>query len=149
MSLILTANCVAALCLLIAIWIKRIRDQNQMEQHSITPEALNTLLASNQEVLIFDVRQPLDLLADPEIIVGATRIPPNDLLENPSLIPKEKDSVVYCTCPGDKTSRVISQRAQSMHFLRMKFLKGGLEGWKAKGYPVERYEKPFHLDTRT
>ena len=144
-----TAIFVAVVCLLIAIWIKRIRDQNQMEQHNITPEALYTLLASNQKVLLFDVRQPLDLLADPEIIVGATRIPPNDLLENPSLVPKEKDSVVYCTCPGDKTSRVISQRAQAMHFLRMKFLKGGLAGWKAKGYPVERYEKPFHLDTRT
>jgi rhodanese-related sulfurtransferase len=145
----LTAIFVAVVCLLIAIWIKRIRDRNQMEQHSITPEALYTLLASNQKVLLFDVRQPLDLLADPEIIVGATRIPPNDLLENPSLVPKEKDSVVYCTCPGDKTSRVISQRAQAIHFLRMKFLKGGLAGWKAKGYPVERYEKPFHLDTRT
>ena len=60
-----------------------------MEQYSITPEALHTLLASNQEVLLFDVRQPLDLLADSEIIVGATRIPPKDLLEDPSLIPKE------------------------------------------------------------
>jgi hypothetical protein len=33
-----------------------------MEQHSITPEALHVMLASNQEVLLFDVRQPLDLL---------------------------------------------------------------------------------------
>jgi len=46
------------------MWIKRARDQNMMEQHSISPEALHTLLASNQEVLVFDVRQPLDLLAD-------------------------------------------------------------------------------------
>ena len=149
MWLTLTAICVAALCLLIAIWIKRARDQNEMEQHSITPEALHTLLASNQEVFVFDVRQPLDLLADSEIIAGATRIPPRELLENPSLIPKDKDSVVYCTFPSDKTSRVISHRAQALHFLRIKFLKGGLAGWKAKGYPVERYEKPFHLDTRT
>jgi rhodanese-related sulfurtransferase len=101
-----------------------------------------------QEILVFDVRQPLDLLADPEIIVGAKRIPPKDLLENPTLIPKEKNSVVYCTCPNDKTSRVISRRALAMHFLRIKFLKGGLAGWKAKGYPVEPYKKPFHLDTR-
>jgi rhodanese-related sulfurtransferase len=149
MSVTLTAICVAALCLLIAMWINRTRDQDEMEQHSITPEALHTLLASNHEVLVFDVRQPLDLLADPEIIVGAKRIPPKDLLENPTLIPKEKDSVVYCTCPNDKTSRVISRRALAMHFLRIKFLKGGLAGWKAKGYPVERYEKPFQLDTRT
>jgi len=149
MSLILTAICVAALGLLIATWIKRARDQNEREEHSITPEVLYAWLASNQEVLLFDVRQPLDLLADPEIIVGAKRIPPKDLLENPTLIPKEKDSVVYCTCPNDKTSRVISRRALAMHFLRIKFLKGGLAGWKAKGYPVERYEKPFQLDTRT
>jgi rhodanese-related sulfurtransferase len=149
MFLTLTTICVAAVCLLIAIWFKRARDQNEVEQHSITPEALHTLLASSQEVLLFDVRQPLDLLANSEIIVGAKRIPPKDLLENPTLIPKEKDSVVYCTCPNDKTSRVISRRALAMHFLRIKFLKGGLAGWKAKGYPVERYKEPFHLDTRT
>jgi len=149
MFLTLTALCVAALCLLLASRIKRARDQNETEQHSITPEALHTLLASNQEVLLFDVRQPLDLLANTEIIPGAKRIPPKEVLENPSLIPKEKDSVVYCTCPNDKTSRVISRRALAMHFLRIRFLKGGLAAWKAKGYPVERYEKPFQLDTRT
>jgi hypothetical protein len=35
-----------------------------------------------------------------------------------------------------------------MHFSRLKILKGGLAGWKAKGYPVEPYEKSFHLDIR-
>ena len=79
MFLTLTAICVAALCLLIAMRIKRTRDQDELEQHSITPEALYALLASNHEVLVFDVRQPLDLLADPEIIAGAKRIPPKDL----------------------------------------------------------------------
>ena len=149
LTLTLAAICIVVLCPLIIIWNKRARDRREMELHSITPEALHTLLASNQEVLLFDVRLPLDLLADSEIIPGATRIAPQELLENPLLIPKEKDSVVYCTCPSDKTSRVILRRAQAMHFMRVKFLKGGLAGWKAKGYPVERYEKPFHLDTRS
>src|SRR5712664_2161187 len=111
MFLTLTAICVAAFCLLIASRTKRARDQSEMEQHSITPEALHTLLASNQEVLLFDVRQPLDLLADSEIIPGAKRIPPREVLEHPSLIPKEKDSIVYCTCPDDKTSRAVLDRA--------------------------------------
>ncbi|HTC93166.1 MAG TPA: rhodanese-like domain-containing protein [Terriglobales bacterium] len=149
LTLTLTVICVVVLGLSIVVWNKRKRDRREMEQHSITPEALHTLLASNQEVLLFDVRLPLDLLADSEIIPGATRIAPQEVLENPLLIPKDKDSVVYCTCPSDKTSRIILHRAQAMHFLRVKFLKGGLAGWKAKGYPVERYEKPFHLDTRT
>jgi 3-mercaptopyruvate sulfurtransferase SseA len=34
-----------------------------------------------------------------------------------------------------------------LQITRVKFLKGGLAAWKAKGYPVERYDKSFHLDT--
>ena len=147
MTLILTIICASLMCLFIGIWIKRKSDGTDMEEHSISPEALHTLLAANQEVLLFDVRQPLDLLANSEIIPGAKRIPPREVLENPSLIPKEKDSIVYCTCPSDKTSRLILHRARALHFLRIKFLKGGLEGWKAKGYPVEPYNESFHLDT--
>ena len=148
MFVALSAICVAMACLLIVMCIKRSRDRHELELHSITPDALRTLLASKQEVRLFDVRQPLDLLADSEIIPGAIRIPPREVFQNPSLIPKDKDLIVYCTCPGDKTSRAVLHRAQSMHFLRVRFLKGGLAGWKAQGYPVERYDKPFHLDTR-
>jgi rhodanese-related sulfurtransferase len=146
-TLTLIVICVVVLSLLTIVWTKRRRNRQDLELHSITPEALHALLTSRQEVLLFDVRLPLDLLANSEIIVGATRIPPKELLENPSLIPKEKDSVVYCTCPGDETSRAVLRRAQAMHLLRVKFLKGGLAAWKAKGYPVERYEKSFYLDT--
>ena len=99
MSWTLSVVSVAALALSLAIVlrIKRLKDQSEMEQHSITAEELHALLASNQEVLLFDVRQPLDLLAYPEIIPKARRIAPNEVLERPSLIPKEKDAVVYCT----------------------------------------------------
>jgi rhodanese-related sulfurtransferase len=149
MPLTLAAICIGVVCVSIVVWLQRARVQQEMEQHSITPEALHTLLDANTEVLLFDVRQPLDLLASHEIIPGAKRIPPRDVLENPSLIPKEKDSVVYCTCPSDKTSRAVLHRALASHFLRIKFLKGGLEAWKAKGYPVEAYNELIHLDIAT
>jgi rhodanese-related sulfurtransferase len=148
-SVALIAAGVAVLCLSMVIWIKRTRNQHILEQHSITPEALHTWLASNQEILLLDARQPLDLLADSEIIPGAKRIPPREILENPSLIPRDKDSVAYCTCPGDKTSRAVIRRARALHFDRVRFLKGGLAAWKAKGYPVEPYLESFHLDTAT
>jgi hypothetical protein len=64
MPLTLPAICVAVLCLLIVIWAKRARDRQEMELHSITPDALHALLSLNQEVLLFDVRQPFDLLAE-------------------------------------------------------------------------------------
>ncbi len=137
---------IIATLVLIGFWMKSRRDRRELQEHSITPEALHTLLTSHQDVLIFDVRQPLDLLAESEIIPGATRLAPKEVIENPSLIPKEKDSVVYCTCPSDETARSILNRALALKFVRVRFLKGGLEAWKAKGYPVEPYNKPFQLD---
>jgi rhodanese-related sulfurtransferase len=118
-----------------------------MEQYSITPEDLRALFLSNKDVLLFDVRVPLDLLANSVIIPGAKRLPPKEVLENPALIPNDKDAIVYCTCPSDETSRAILHQALAKGISRIKFLKGGLEAWKASGFPVEPYEKAFHLDT--
>ena len=140
---------VCAAVISILLWNKRRRDIQQMKRHSITPEALYSLLASHRDVLVFDVREPLDVFVDSEIIPGAIRIAPREIRENPSLIPKEKETVVYCTCPSDKTSRAILQRALAVGFVRIRFLKGGLEGWKLKGYPVEPFNETFHLDTGT
>ena len=145
--MIVTPIALVILVLVIAYWIKRARDRRELEEHSITPEALHGLLASNREVLIFDVRLPLDLLVDSKIIPGAKRIPPKEVRENPTLIPRDKDAILYCTCPSDETSRTILRKALAMHFSRVRFLKGGLDGWKAKGYPVEPYKQSFHLDT--
>jgi rhodanese-related sulfurtransferase len=145
--MIVTLIAIIAVVLAIAYWIKRARDRRELERHSITPEALRALLAADREVLVFDVRLPLDLLADSDIIPGATRVAPKDIEANPSLIPQERDVIVYCTCPSDKSSRAVLHKALAMNFLRVKFLKGGLDGWKAKGYPVEPYTRSFHLDT--
>jgi rhodanese-related sulfurtransferase len=128
------------------IRMKQLRDRREWEESSIEPETLHDLL-EREDVLIFDVRLPLDFLAHSEIIPGATRVAPKDVLGQPSLIPREKYSVIYCTCPSDKTSRMILRRARALEFSRIKFLRGGFAGWKAKGYPVELYTKPFHLDT--
>ncbi|HKM53001.1 MAG TPA: rhodanese-like domain-containing protein [Isosphaeraceae bacterium] len=147
MAVILAAT--IAVLLSIGFWIKRRKDRRELEQHSITPDALHALLASHQDVLVFDVRQPLALLADSKIIPGAKRLSPREVIGNPSLIPREKDSVVYCTCPSDETSRTVLNRALGLKSFRVKFLRGGLAAWKAKGYPVEQYNKPFRLDTGT
>jgi len=127
--------------------IRLLRRRRELEEHSIEADALHELLENNQDLLLFDVRQPLDLLAHSEIIPGAKRLPPKEVMEQASLIPKEKDSVIYCTCVSQSTSRMVLEQALKLNFTKIKFLKGGLDAWKAKGYPVERYTTPFHLDT--
>ena len=148
MGVILTSIFVVVLVISLAtiFWKRRSRDERwTMEQHAISPEQLYSLLSSHQDVDVFDVRQPLDLLAHSEIIPGARRIPPAEVLASPGLIPKDKEAIVYCTCPGDKTSRAVLRRALDLQFFKIKFLKGGFEAWKAMGYPVEPYREVFHL----
>ena len=70
-----------------------------------------------------------------------------EILADPSLIPSDADTVIYCTCPGQKTSREIIERALGLGFRRAKLLRGGLAAWKAKGFPVVPYKEVFHLDT--
>lgn len=148
MFLTIAGICVAAFCVLLFVQRKRSRDQQQVEAHSISAEALRPLLET-QQVLLYDVRQPLDLLANSEIIPGAKRIPPKEILANPHLIPMDQDTVIYCTCPTDKTSLIILERALKLGFQQVKFLQGGLESWKNAGFPVEPYKESFHLDTGT
>ncbi len=153
MNLVLTIIAIVIWGWLAVIWTRRIKARREIERLSITPEALHDLIVAKHDVLILDARQPLDLLADSDIITGSQRISPQDAIENPALIPTGKEMVVYCTCPGDKTSRAIALKAQELlpkvDISRVKFLKGGLAAWKAKGYPVVPYDKTFHLGTGT
>ena len=125
----------------------RDRTRKQLEQHSITVEELHKLLDARKDILLFDVRLPLDVLTDAEIIPGAQRVSPKEVVKNPALIPRDKDVVVYCTCPEEESSKEILQRALQLGYLRIRFLKGGLAAWKQKGYIVQPYQKPFRLDT--
>src|ERR1700722_17340392 len=147
MNLALTVIAIGIWSWLAVIWFRRIKARREFERLSITPEQLHELMATKHDVLILDVRQPLDLLADSEIIEGAQRISPEKAAANPALIPTDKELVVYCTCPSDKTSRAIAMKAQglvpNLDVGQVKFLKGGLAAWKAKGYPVVPYEKTF------
>ncbi|HEY2038113.1 MAG TPA: rhodanese-like domain-containing protein [Edaphobacter sp.] len=129
------------------IWRWRSSQKRKLEQHMIEADALRKLLETEPEVLLLDVRQPLDLLAHSEMIPGAKRIPPKDIRADPSVLPKDKEAIVYCTCEGQKTSREIVEYGLSLGFEKIRLLKGGLDAWKAKGYPVVPYRESFRLDT--
>jgi rhodanese-related sulfurtransferase len=139
----------AVVGLFAVLWLKAERERREIERHSIEPDALFDLMNAQRDVLLLDVRQPLDLLAGAEMIPGARRIPPREIEKTADSIPKDRDLFVYCTCPSDKTSREMARRAIAHNFMNVRFLRGGLSAWKEKGYPVVPYTETFHLDTAT
>ncbi|SNS31481.1 Rhodanese-related sulfurtransferase [Granulicella rosea] len=146
--MLLATSGAALLCLVILAYARLRRHRRRvLEAQTIAASALHAELAQDASLLLIDVRQPLDLLAYPEMIPGATRIAPKDILEGRAILPRDRPMVVYCTCPGDDTSRKVLQRAKEMEFQDIRILRGGLAGWKAEGFPVQPYDKSFHLDT--
>ena len=97
MNLALTVIAIGIWSWLAVIWFRRIKARREFERLSITPEQLHELIATNKDVLILDVRQPLDLLADSEIIEGAQRISPEEAAANPASYSDEQgpDCVLY------------------------------------------------------
>jgi rhodanese-related sulfurtransferase len=127
--------------------VRKAMAARELRDNSVESEELKARLSAGPKVLLYDVRQPLDLLAHSEMIPGAIRLTPKQLLADPTLIPRDEDVVLYCTCDGQKTSLEIVRHSRSEGYTRLKVLRDGLAGWKAKGYPVEVYRESFRLDT--
>ncbi len=130
----------------IGLIIRRVAAKREVEARSIEAEELYALLKQRQ-VLLYDVRQPLDFLAYAEIIPGATRIAPKDIAERTASFSRDQNSVIYCTGGDHQTIRMVLGKARKLNFTQVKILRGGLAAWKAKGYSVEEYTESFQLDT--
>lgn len=63
----------------------------------ITPEELKERLDGGEEIVIVDLRHPLDVETEPHHIPGALHLSPDDLEERHPEIPRDRDIVLYCT----------------------------------------------------
>jgi len=86
---------------------------------------------------IIDLRHPLDVLTDPLVLPGALRMGPDELKQRREMIPHDRDVVLYCTCPSEETSAKVALELRRMGVRRVRPLRGGLQGWKDAGYPLE------------
>lgn len=90
---------------------------------------------------IVDLRHPLDYLPDPRVLPGALRISPNELTLHQEVIPRDRDVVLYCTCPSEETSAKIAMQLHKLGVYRVRPLRGGFDGWKKAGYPLFDYDQ--------
>ena len=99
--------------------------------------------AANGEVkcqpYIVDLRHPLDYLPDPRVLPGAVRIGPEQLAEQADRIPRDRDVILYCTCPSEETSAKVAMQLHKLGITRVRPLRGGFDGWKQAGYPLHDY----------
>jgi len=109
----------------------------QVRTARLEPEELKRMLDSGNPVFIVDLRHPLDYLPDPRVLPGAVRLTPDKLVETHEEIPRDRDIVLYCTCPSEATAAKMAMNLRKLGIYRVRPLRGGFDLWKQKGFPLE------------
>ena len=103
----------------------------------IEPEELKEMLDAGQKVFIVDLRHPLDYLPDPRVVPGAVRYSASTIAAHKEELPRDRDVVLYCTCPSEATSGKVALQLRKLGVYRVRPLRGGFDEWKKLGYPLE------------
>jgi len=109
----------------------------QLVKSRLEPEELRSQLDAGEEVYIVDLRHPLEQLTDPFTLPGALRVAPDDLAARVHEIPRDRDIILYCTCPNEETAAHTALKLHRLGVERVRPLRGGYEEWKRLGYPMD------------
>jgi membrane protein DedA with SNARE-associated domain/rhodanese-related sulfurtransferase len=102
----------------------------------LEPEDLKKQLDSGEQVYIVDLRHPLELLPDPFTLPGALHFSPEALAARHLEIPRDRDVVLFCTCPSEATAAKTAMTLHKLGIERVRPLRGGYDEWKRLGFPL-------------
>jgi membrane protein DedA with SNARE-associated domain/rhodanese-related sulfurtransferase len=122
--------------ILVRLW-RRHAVLKELAAARLEPEELKRQLDSGEEAYIVDLRHPLELLADPFTLPGAIHFSPDALAARHEEIPRDRDVVLYCTCPSEATAAKTALTLHKLGVDRVRPLKGGFDEWKRRGYPMD------------
>jgi len=103
----------------------------------LEPEELKNWIDSNEPVYVVDLRDPKELLAEPFTLPGALHFAPGDLAARHHEIPRDRDVVLYCSCPSEATAAKTALTLFRLGIERVRPLRGGYDEWKRLGFPLD------------
>jgi membrane protein DedA with SNARE-associated domain/rhodanese-related sulfurtransferase len=110
---------------------------HELRMARITVAELSDMLKAGQNPLIFDLRSKAALEQDPFLIQGAIHLSMDDVEKQLGSFPKDRDIIVYCSCPNEVSSARLALRLQRKGFTRVRPLLGGIDAWRQQNYPTE------------
>jgi rhodanese-related sulfurtransferase len=103
----------------------------------ITVDELHKKQEAGENPLILDLRASTELDQDPLVIRGALHVNVSDLEHREQEIPRDRDIVLYCSCPNEAGSAQIALLLQRKGITRVRPLLGGIDAWRERNYPME------------
>ncbi len=133
----------AVLSFLAGRLIRRRMVLKKLAASRLEPEELKRLLDAGQPIYIVDLRHPLELLPDPFTLPGALHLSPDALAARHLEIPRDRDIVLYCTCPSEATAAKTAMTLHRLGIERVRPLRGGFDEWKRLGFPLDPIPPAF------
>jgi len=106
----------------------------------ITATELKQKIDDGESLLIVDLRHRLDFESDPRLLPGAMRLSMDDLDARHHELPRDRDIILYCTCPNEATSASVAVKLHRRGITRVRPLAGGFTAWADAGFPLENNE---------
>jgi membrane protein DedA with SNARE-associated domain/rhodanese-related sulfurtransferase len=103
----------------------------------LEPLELKRQLDAGEPVYIVDLRHPLELVPEPFTLPGAQHFSPDTLAARYHEIPRDRDIVLYCTCPSEATAAKTAMTLHNLGVERVRPLRGGYDEWKRLGFPLD------------
>jgi membrane protein DedA with SNARE-associated domain/rhodanese-related sulfurtransferase len=119
-------------------WWERTRFYKMLRMARISVAELYELIQSGAAPLIIDVRSATARELEPQWIPGALHISLQDMGVHLKDLPRERDIILYCTCPSEASAARVAKTLMSHGFKRVRPLHGGLDAWVAAGHGVAR-----------
>jgi membrane protein DedA with SNARE-associated domain/rhodanese-related sulfurtransferase len=117
-------------------WLERVRFYKMLRMSRISVSELYDLIQSGAAPLIIDVRSPTARILEPHWIPGALHISIPDVDTHLKDLPRDRDIILYCTCPSEASAARVARILMKRGFERVRPLHGGLEAWRAAGHTV-------------
>jgi membrane protein DedA with SNARE-associated domain/rhodanese-related sulfurtransferase len=109
----------------------------KLVQSRLEPQELKAQLDAGEPVYIVDLRHPLELLAEPFTLPNAMHFSPDALAARHGEIPRDRDVVLFCTCPSEATAAKTALTLHKLGIERVRPLRGGYDEWKRLGFPLD------------
>ena len=133
------AGALLLLCAYIAYkWWERSRFYKLLRMARINVADLYELIRAGGAPVIIDVRSITARALEPRWIPGALHVPLQDVARRLKDLPRDKEIVLYCTCPSEASAARVAKILMNHGFKRVRPLFGGLDAWVAAGYEVEK-----------
>jgi membrane protein DedA with SNARE-associated domain/rhodanese-related sulfurtransferase len=118
-------------------WQNRRRFLRKLRIARITPEELKRRMDAREDLIVVDLRHSLEFDAEPQTISGAVHMDPADLEEAIEVIPRDREIVLFCSCPNEATAAQMALLLRSRGITRIRPLAEGLDGWRKRGFPMQ------------